>query len=189
MSQDLQLDRAILETKERAELHAIADALQIKAGSRAKKSDIIDLILQSALGGGDRVDSVSPVSNGNSNGLNHALHEPTKYEAMETSNETPKAAGIRPPRVNLTLIKEAELEKGIAEADELTFDSDSNSKNDPVEVKLNQVNTDANSTGESETIKNASKSDNTGSDNRDSLQERDRMSENLPKEKNGKGVV
>ena len=47
-----QLERSILESKERDELHAIASAMSLKATARSKKSDIIDLILE-ATGVGD----------------------------------------------------------------------------------------------------------------------------------------
>ena len=40
-----QLERSILESKERDELQAIAAAMSLKPSSRTKKSDIIDLIL------------------------------------------------------------------------------------------------------------------------------------------------
>jgi len=41
-----QLERSILERKERDELHSIASAMSLKPTARSKKSDIIDLILQ-----------------------------------------------------------------------------------------------------------------------------------------------
>jgi len=40
-----QLERSILERKERDELHAIASAMSLKPASRSRKADIIDLIL------------------------------------------------------------------------------------------------------------------------------------------------
>ncbi|MBK9179292.1 MAG: transcription termination factor Rho [Acidimicrobiales bacterium] len=40
------LERSVLERKERDELQAIASALGVKPGSRARKADIVDLILQ-----------------------------------------------------------------------------------------------------------------------------------------------
>ena len=46
MSGEQQLERSVLEGKERDELHAIADALGTKPGSRAKKADLIDSILR-----------------------------------------------------------------------------------------------------------------------------------------------
>jgi len=41
-----QLERSVLEAKEREELFAIADALGTKPASRAKKSDLVTLILR-----------------------------------------------------------------------------------------------------------------------------------------------
>ncbi len=46
MSGEPQLERSVLEAKEREELHAIADALGLKPASRAKKGDLIDGILR-----------------------------------------------------------------------------------------------------------------------------------------------
>ena len=48
MSQERQLERSVLERKERDELQAIAEAMDLKPGSRARKADIIDKILQAA---------------------------------------------------------------------------------------------------------------------------------------------
>jgi transcription termination factor Rho len=49
-----QLERSILERKERDELHAIASAMALKPASRSRKAEIIDLIL-AATGVGDDV--------------------------------------------------------------------------------------------------------------------------------------
>ena len=46
MSGEQQLERSVLERKERDELHAIAEAMSLKPGSRTKKADIIDQILR-----------------------------------------------------------------------------------------------------------------------------------------------
>jgi len=46
MSGEPQLERSVLEAKERDELHAIAEALGLKPAARAKKSDLIDGILR-----------------------------------------------------------------------------------------------------------------------------------------------
>ncbi len=42
------LERSVLERKERDELHAIARAMGVQAGSRARKADLVDLILATA---------------------------------------------------------------------------------------------------------------------------------------------
>jgi transcription termination factor Rho len=46
MSEAPQLERSVLERKEREELHAIAQAMDLRPGSRTKKADIIDQILR-----------------------------------------------------------------------------------------------------------------------------------------------
>jgi transcription termination factor Rho len=48
MSQEQQLERSVLERKEREELQAIAEAMDIKPAPRTKKADIISQILQAA---------------------------------------------------------------------------------------------------------------------------------------------
>ena len=57
-----QLERSILERKERGELHAIAEAMALKPAARSKKADLIDQILQ-ATGVGDD-DSSAATKNG-----------------------------------------------------------------------------------------------------------------------------
>ena len=46
MSGEPQLERSVLEAKDRDELHAIADALGQKPAARAKKTELVDLILR-----------------------------------------------------------------------------------------------------------------------------------------------
>ena len=46
MTAEQQLERSVLESKERDELHAIAQALSVKTNTRTKKADIIDGILK-----------------------------------------------------------------------------------------------------------------------------------------------
>src|SRR5437879_12880364 len=46
MSGEQQLERSVLENKERDELHAIADAMGLKPGARTKKADLVDNILR-----------------------------------------------------------------------------------------------------------------------------------------------
>ncbi len=57
MTAEQQLERSVLESKEREELHAIAQAMDIKTTARSKKSDLIDQILSATAG-----------TNGSSNG-------------------------------------------------------------------------------------------------------------------------
>ncbi|MHB1854908.1 MAG: transcription termination factor Rho [Acidimicrobiales bacterium] len=53
MSAEQQLERSVLERKERDELHAIAEAMGLKPASRTKKSDLIDGILRIVTGGAE----------------------------------------------------------------------------------------------------------------------------------------
>jgi transcription termination factor Rho len=46
MSGEQQLERSVLENKERDELHAIADAMGLKPAARTKKADLVDTILR-----------------------------------------------------------------------------------------------------------------------------------------------
>ena len=63
MTAEQQLERSVLEGKERDELHAIAQALSVKTNSRTKKADIIDGILKATgVAGGD--EPTSRTSNG-----------------------------------------------------------------------------------------------------------------------------
>jgi transcription termination factor Rho len=48
---DQELDRSVLDTKDREELHQIAGAMGVSAATRMKKADLIDAILQAANGG------------------------------------------------------------------------------------------------------------------------------------------
>ena len=48
MTAEQQLERSVLERKEREELRAIAQAMSLDANSRSKKADIIDQILRAA---------------------------------------------------------------------------------------------------------------------------------------------
>ena len=59
MSGEQQLERSVLENKERDELHAIADAMGLKPGARTKKADLVDNILRAT-----GVDVGDPESNG-----------------------------------------------------------------------------------------------------------------------------
>ncbi|MGH9150725.1 MAG: Rho termination factor N-terminal domain-containing protein, partial [Acidimicrobiales bacterium] len=48
MSGGPELERSLLERKERDELHVIAEALGVRPGSKTKKADLIDQILRAA---------------------------------------------------------------------------------------------------------------------------------------------
>jgi transcription termination factor Rho len=62
MAAEQQLERSVLERKEREELRAIADAMALDTNSRSKKADIIDQILRAAgvdASGGDTAPSTA----------------------------------------------------------------------------------------------------------------------------------
>jgi transcription termination factor Rho len=65
MTAEQQLERSVLEGKERDELHAIAQALSVKTNTRTKKADMIDGILKAT---GVSVDDGMPGAAGSSNG-------------------------------------------------------------------------------------------------------------------------
>ncbi len=74
MTAEQQLERSVLEGKERDELHAIAQALSVKTNTRTKKADIIDGILKAT---GVAVDDPPPAGetgagNGSTVGSNGA---------------------------------------------------------------------------------------------------------------------
>ena len=66
MTAEQQLERSVLEGKERDELHAIAQAMSLKTTSRTKKSDLIDRILEAtgvndvARGNGHDIPAATP---------------------------------------------------------------------------------------------------------------------------------
>ena len=69
MSGEQQLERSVLEGKERDELLTIAEALSLKAGSRTKKADLVDQILRAT---GVEVDTAA--NGAPSNGEEKPLH-------------------------------------------------------------------------------------------------------------------
>ncbi|MHB1911195.1 MAG: transcription termination factor Rho [Acidimicrobiales bacterium] len=82
MGAEQQLERSVLERKERDELHAIAEAMGLKPASRTKKSDLIDGILRVVTGGAEDPGS------------------PTRASASSSSEVTAPAARARRPRVS-----------------------------------------------------------------------------------------
>jgi transcription termination factor Rho len=88
MTAEQQLERSVLESKERDELHAIAQAMSLKTTTRSKKSDIIDQILEAA---GVTANGVGPPAGLSTNGsTNH-----TNGSAVEVD---PGPDTDRPPR-------------------------------------------------------------------------------------------
>jgi transcription termination factor Rho len=80
---ETQLERSVLEAKEREELFAIADALGAKPGARAKKADLVTQIL--------RATGVEPASEG------AAEEKPRRTRARKATAATTKAASAAAP--------------------------------------------------------------------------------------------
>jgi len=89
MTAEQQLERSVLESKERDELHAIAQAMSLKTTSRTKKADIIDRILTAT---GVTVDSTAQLSPA-TNGAATTRSSPEVKETPETSAGTETSAG------------------------------------------------------------------------------------------------
>jgi transcription termination factor Rho len=68
MTADQQLERSVLEGKERDELHAIAQALSVKTNTRTKKADMIDGILKATGVSVDSPPADSAATNGEGTG-------------------------------------------------------------------------------------------------------------------------
>jgi transcription termination factor Rho len=112
MTAEQQLERSVLEHKERDELHAIAHAMSLKTTSRARKADIIDQILAAA-----GVDAGSSSQNGaSSNGGSPGGRTRT------TSRRTRGAAATAPSDGAATL--EVSTPHSAVEADGLGGSSD-----------------------------------------------------------------
>src|SRR5664280_49229 len=92
MTAEQQLERSVLESKERDELHAIAQALSVKTNTRTKKADIIDGILKAtgvAVNGGTA---------GSANGGNGAATNGDAPNGSEGSTSDGGSEGRSPSR-------------------------------------------------------------------------------------------
>ncbi len=131
MSGELQLERSILESKERGELQAIALAMSLKPSSRLKKADIIDQILDAAGVGGGNGDGKVPARSANgarkSNSkvsiageVSESFNGASDYVATEsdTSEKTADRKVVRTPRANPALIAMAAQETGSIDLDD-----------------------------------------------------------------------
>jgi transcription termination factor Rho len=92
-----QLERSVLEAKEREELYAIADALGTKPGSRAKKADLIAQILKAT--GVDDGDPPEPVEKPRRTRARKAVSEPATATATAApeAGERAEAQDVAPP--------------------------------------------------------------------------------------------
>ncbi len=90
MSTESQLERSVLEKKDRSELSQIAGAMQIKTTTRTKKSDLIELILVGA-GVGGRGEPSSSVTTTKTRGA-RSTKSASKTEQAVSSNGVPAGA-------------------------------------------------------------------------------------------------
>jgi transcription termination factor Rho len=95
MTAEQQLERSVLESKERDELHAIAQAMSLKTTSRTKKADIIDQILEAT--GVSGPDEPTRTTNGTAegNGTKPATRR-TRGPVAEVSDVTDGEPGANP---------------------------------------------------------------------------------------------
>jgi len=119
-----ELERSALERKDRDELHTIATALGGKPGSRAKKADIVDLIL-------DLAGVVSPASDGPAPSVSSDRTEATEAPAPRARRSRSRAAepvdgtdggeqtdgGVRAVTATATVEAEQGVESDAAEPD------------------------------------------------------------------------
>src|ERR1700689_5001503 len=99
MPSEQQLERSVLERKEREELRAIAQAMSLATTSRSKKADIIDLILRAA---GVEVSDASP----------------TKANGSAAGGRARKASSTAEPKAQPEVKIESDVEvPGLAAAD------------------------------------------------------------------------
>lgn len=108
MSTESQLERSVLEKKDRGELSQIAGAMQIKTTSRTRKSDLIDLILVAA-GVGSPADSSAPTTAGKARSTRTSKAKPKSEEPKpeEPKSEEASASNGSAPK-GREAVKEAE---------------------------------------------------------------------------------
>ncbi len=84
MTAEQQLERSVLEGKERDELSAIAQAMSLKTTSRTKKADIIDQILDAT-----GVTSAAPAAENGHGAIGEANGKPTRRSRSAASTAAP----------------------------------------------------------------------------------------------------
>ncbi len=95
MTAEQQLERSVLEGKERDELHAIAQALSVKTNTRTKKADMIDGILRAT---GVSVDDQPSGGTESSNGAGSVTSHNGDTPTVSTTRDPEEPAGRRPGR-------------------------------------------------------------------------------------------
>jgi transcription termination factor Rho len=90
MASEQQLERSMLDGKDREELHAIAGAMGVKGITRLRKADLVDAILAAAAGQGGVANGVAPKSRSAKDGGNGA---DTKAKRAVRSKKASELAG------------------------------------------------------------------------------------------------
>ena len=90
MTADRQLERSVLEGKERDELSAIAQAMSLKTTSRTKKADIIDQILDATgvTSGSSNGDQAHANGDGGANGDSNGTKPARRGRSTATAEAT-----------------------------------------------------------------------------------------------------
>ncbi len=104
MTAEQQLERSVLEGKERDELSAIAQAMSLKTTTRTKKADIIDRILDAT-----GVTSNGATSNGDAHGTNGTANGDAPDGAANGSKAANGAKPARRPRVAASAATQADV--------------------------------------------------------------------------------
>jgi transcription termination factor Rho len=94
MTAEQQLERSVLEGKEREELNAIAQAMSLKTTTRTKKADIISQILDAT---GVTTNGDAATGNGDSNGTKPARRPRVSATATAEGAEAEASASPEPP--------------------------------------------------------------------------------------------
>jgi transcription termination factor Rho len=100
-----QLERSMLDGKDREQLHAIAGAMGIKGVTRLRKADLVDAILEAASGNG---------GNGTGNGAGNGARKATRASKATKAKAEPQAESRAPE----SKADDTALESGAADVDE-----------------------------------------------------------------------
>jgi transcription termination factor Rho len=87
-----QLERSVLDGKDREQLHAIAGAMGVRAATRMKKADLIDAILDAANGNGGEAAGSS--SDGRGDGKAKGAAKPRRVRSTKTAGDDDPIAAL-----------------------------------------------------------------------------------------------
>jgi transcription termination factor Rho len=105
MSAEQQLERSVLERKERDELHAIAEAVGLRANSRTKKGDLIDEILKAT---GVLPSAGAESANGGATSPAAEVQAPAAEGVADEPAAPPRARRTRAARPKAAVVAEEE---------------------------------------------------------------------------------